>query len=122
MDGDTGWSMAVVCADDEIYHSLRWMAINVTVLMLVGLILLAYIIWRAARNARRLQAVNAEKERIGSELHIASAIQMGMLPKTFPTYPDRDDVQLYGSLTPAKEVGGDLFDFFIRDEKLFFRM
>ena len=120
MDGDTGWSMAVVCADDEIYHSLRWMAINVTVLMLVGLILLAYIIWRAARNARRLQAVNAEKERIGSELHIASAIQMGMLPKTFPTYPDREDVQLYGSLTPAKEVGGDLFDFFIRDEKLFF--
>ena len=120
MDGDTGWSMAVVCADDEIYHSLRWMAVNVTVLMLVGLILLAYIIWRAARNARRLQAVNAEKERIGNELHIASAIQMGMLPKTFPTYPDRDDVQLYGLLTPAKEVGGDLFDFFIRDEKLFF--
>ena len=120
MDGDTGWSMAVVCADSEIYHSLRWMAINVTVLMLVGLMLLAYIIWRAARNARRLQAVNAEKERIGSELHIASAIQMGMLPKTFPTYPDRDDVQLFGSLTPAKEVGGDLFDFFIRDEKLFF--
>ena len=120
MDGDTGWSMAVVCADSEIYHSLRWMAVNVTVLMLVGLLLLAYIIWRAARNARHLQAVNAEKERIGSELHIASAIQMGMLPKTFPTYPDRDDVQLYGSLTPAKEVGGDLFDFFIRDEKLFF--
>jgi sigma-B regulation protein RsbU (phosphoserine phosphatase) len=120
MDGDTGWSMAVVCADHEIYHSLRWMAVNVTILMLVGLILLAYIIWRAARNARHLQAVNAEKERIGSELHIASAIQMGMLPKIFPTYPDRDDVQLYGSLTPAKEVGGDLFDFFIRDEKLFF--
>ena len=120
MDGETGWSMAVVCVDREIYHSLRWMAVNVTVLMLIGLVLLAYIIWRAARNARRLQAVNAEKERIGSELHIASAIQMGMLPKTFPTYPDRDDVQLYGSLTPAKEVGGDLFDFFIRDEKLFF--
>ena len=120
MDDDTGWSMAVVCADREIYHSLRWMAFNVTMLMLIGLMLLAYIIWRAARNIRRLQAVNAEKERIGSELHIASAIQMGMLPKTFPTYPDRDDVQLYGSLTPAKEVGGDLFDFFIRDEKLFF--
>ena len=120
MDGQTGWSMAVVCADREIYHSLRWMAVNVSVLMLIGLVLLAFIIWRAARSARRLQAINAEKERIGSELHIASAIQMGMLPKTFPTYPDRDDVQLYGLLTPAKEVGGDLFDFFIRDEKLFF--
>ena len=120
IDDNTGWSMAVVCADSEIYHSLRWMAVNISVLMLIGLLLMAFIIWRAARNALRLQAVNAEKERISSELHIASAIQMGMLPKTFPTYPERDDVQLYGSLTPAKEVGGDLFDFFIRDEKLFF--
>ena len=67
-----------------------------------------------------LKAINEQKGRIEGELHVASAIQMGMLPKTFPTYPDRDDVQLFGELTPAKEVGGDLFDFFIRDEKLFF--
>lgn len=40
--------------------------------------------------------------------------------KTFPPYPDRDDVDIYGKLTPAKDVGGDLFDFYIRDEKLFF--
>lgn len=45
---------------------------------------------------------------------------MGMLPEKFPTKEDRDDVQIYASLTPAKEVGGDLFDFYIRDEKLFF--
>ncbi len=45
---------------------------------------------------------------------------MGMLPENFPTKEDRDDVQLYASLTPAKEVGGDLFDFYFRDEKLFF--
>ena len=45
---------------------------------------------------------------------------MGMLPEKFPTRADRDDVQLYASLTPAKEVGGDLFDFYFRDEKLFF--
>ena len=45
---------------------------------------------------------------------------MGMLPEKFPTREDRDDVQLYASLTPAKEVGGDLFDFYFRDEKLFF--
>lgn len=67
-----------------------------------------------------LRAINEQKGRIEGELHVASAIQMDMLPKTFPTYPDRDDVQLFGELTPAKEVGGDLFDFFIRDEKLFF--
>ena len=45
---------------------------------------------------------------------------MGMLPEKFPTRAERDDVQLYASLTPAKEVGGDLFDFYFRDEKLFF--
>jgi sigma-B regulation protein RsbU (phosphoserine phosphatase) len=43
-----------------------------------------------------------------------------MLPKTFPPYPERDDIDIYGTLTPAKDVGGDLFDFYIRDEKLFF--
>ena len=45
---------------------------------------------------------------------------MGMLPTNFPTYPDRDDVQIFASLVPAKEVGGDLFDFYFRDEKLYF--
>lgn len=73
-----------------------------------------------ARQMEELKAINEQKGRIEGELHVASAIQMGMLPKTFPTYPERDDVQVYGSLVPAKEVGGDLFDFFIRDEKLFF--
>lgn len=120
MDGNTGWSMAVVCSDHEIYYGLRQVGFNLLLLMLVGLGLMAYIIWRATRNAIRLQAVNAEKERMAGELHIASEIQKGMLPKIFPPYPDRDDVEIFGSLVPAKEVGGDLYDFFIRDEKLFF--
>jgi sigma-B regulation protein RsbU (phosphoserine phosphatase) len=120
IDGDTGWSMAVVCADSEIYHGLRMLALNVFILMLIGLILLGYIIWRAARSGQRLMAINAEKERMGSELHIASEIQKGMLPKIFPPYPERDDMEIFGSLVPAKEVGGDLYDFYIRDEKLFF--
>ena len=66
-----------------------------------------------------LKDTTAQKVSIERDLHVASSIQMGMLPKKFPTYPDRDDVQLYASLTPAKEVGGDLFDFYFRDEKLF---
>jgi sigma-B regulation protein RsbU (phosphoserine phosphatase) len=45
---------------------------------------------------------------------------MSMLPKIFPPYPDRNDIDIYGELTPAKSMGGDLFDFYIRDEKLFF--
>ena len=64
--------------------------------------------------------VNEQKGRIESELRIARNIQMAMLPKTFPPYPNRTDIDIYGQLTPAKEVGGDLYDFYIRDEKLFF--
>ncbi len=67
-----------------------------------------------------LKKTTAQKASIESDLRIASGIQMGMLPEKFPTRDDRDDVQLYASLTPAKEVGGDLFDFYFRDEKLFF--
>ena len=67
-----------------------------------------------------LQDATAQKASIESDLRIASNIQMGMLPVKFPTSADRDDVQLFASLTPAKQVGGDLFDFYFRDEKLFF--
>ena len=72
------------------------------------------------RYIEKLKETTAQKASIDSDLRIASGIQMGMLPVKFPTRDDRDDVQLYASLTPAKEVGGDLFDFYFRDEKLFF--
>ena len=67
-----------------------------------------------------LKATTAQKASIVSELKVASDIQMSMLPKIFPPYPERDDIDIYGQLTPAKAVGGDLFDFYIRDEKLLF--
>ena len=67
-----------------------------------------------------LKETTTQKASIESDLRIASNIQMGMLPVKFPTKAERDDVQLYASLTPAKAVGGDLFDFYFRDEKLFF--
>ena len=59
------------------------------------------------RYMDELKNTTAQKTSIERDLHIASAIQMGMLPKNFPTKDDRDDVQLYASLTPAKDVGGD---------------
>jgi sigma-B regulation protein RsbU (phosphoserine phosphatase) len=67
-----------------------------------------------------LKQTTASKERIESELRIARDIQMGMVPKNFPPYPERNDVDLYAKLIPAKEVGGDLYDFFIKDEKFYF--
>ena len=67
-----------------------------------------------------LKETTASKAAIESELNIAHNIQMAMLPKIFPPYPERSDIDIFGSLTPAKAVGGDLFDFYIRDEKLLF--
>ena len=68
----------------------------------------------------QLRATTAQKASMESELKIAHDIQMSMLPKTVPPYPERHDIDIYGTLKPAKAVGGDLFDFYIRDEKLFF--
>ena len=67
-----------------------------------------------------LKTTTANKERIEGELRIAHDIQMGMIPKIFPPYPDRNDIDIYATLTPAKEVGGDLYDFLILDEKFYF--
>lgn len=55
-----------------------------------------------------------------SELDIAKSIQMAMIPMTWPAFPERNDIDIFGSLTPAKAVGGDLYDFCIRDDKLYF--
>ena len=67
-----------------------------------------------------LKETTTQKASIESELNIARGIQMAMLPKTFPPYPDRHDIDIFAQLKPAKAVGGDLYDFFIRDGKLFF--
>ena len=67
-----------------------------------------------------LKSTTANKERIESELRIAQGIQMGMLPKSFPAFPEREDIALAARIVPAKEVGGDLYDFFIENEKLYF--
>lgn len=72
------------------------------------------------RYISELKDTTAQKASIERDLNIASGIQKGMLPKDFPTYPDRNDVQIYASLVPAKEVGGDLFDFYFRNQKLYF--
>lgn len=66
-----------------------------------------------------LKETTAEKEKMQSELRIAHKIQMDMVPKIFPPFPERDDVDLFAILDSAKEVGGDLYDFFfIDDEKI----
>ena len=168
--GQSGWSMAIVCPESDIFSGFDRLRRTVMIIVAVGLLLMLYLfirvitkelqpLRRLAKEAENiasgrfdaelpdfqrtdeigqlshsfgnmqhslvnyieeLKKTTSQKASIESELHIASTIQMGMLPKEFPTCPDRDDVQLFASLTPAKQVGGDLFDFYIRDGKLFF--
>lgn len=63
-----------------------------------------------------LTLVTAEKERIGAELSIATQIQADMLPGIFPAFPDKPEFDIYATMNPAKEVGGDFYDFFMVDE------
>lgn len=68
------------------------------------------------QHIEHLTAVTAEKERIGAELDVATHIQKSMLPCIFPAFPDRKEFDIYATMNPAKEVGGDFYDFFMVDD------
>ncbi len=67
------------------------------------------------QHIENLTVVTAEKERIGAELDVATHIQKSMLPCIFPAFPERKEFDVYATMTPAKEVGGDFYDFFMVD-------
>ena len=67
-----------------------------------------------------LQRTTANKVRIQGELQIARDIQMGMIPQVFPPFPERKDIDLYACMVPAREVGGDLYDYFLQEGRLYF--
>ena len=111
---------------------------SIIIIASIVVIALAVFLYFRIRSTRRLQAAHTKleethrqlltaydqleetttaKERIESDLRIARNIQMGMVPHTFP---EREDVDLYASMTPAKEVGGDLYDYLVIGDKLFF--
>ncbi len=69
-----------------------------------------------ANYMTNLQKVTAEKERFGAELALATRIQTAMLPHVFPPFPDRREFDIFASMDPAKEVGGDFYDFFLVDD------
>jgi sigma-B regulation protein RsbU (phosphoserine phosphatase) len=113
----TGWSMAIAIPDSEIYGEIRRMSLLVTILMLIGLGMLILILRSAARNQQKVVSLKEKKDRMENELLIGHNIQMSMIPKDFP---ERKDIDMAASIVPAKEVGGDLYDFYIREGKLFF--
>ena len=68
------------------------------------------------KEAEKKSKEAAEKERINNELKTANEIQLGVLPGTFPAFPDRHEFDIYATMQPAREVGGDFYDFFLIDE------
>ena len=165
-----GWSMGIVCPENDIYGGYNQLKMLLVIMTAVGIFLMMVVciivirtrvhplerlahsaniiahgnfngeipvikgddeiamLSRAFRDMQHslvdyieeLKTTTANKERIEGELRIAHDIQMGMIPKIFPPFPDRNDIDIYASLQPAKEVGGDLYDFLILDEKFYF--
>lgn len=167
--GETGWSVAIVCSENDIFGAFYRMRRAVIFTVFAALLLMMLVCSRIIRrelkpltqlseqaeaiasgnfevtlpdDGRRdeighltqsftnmqhslvsyieeLKQTTAQKASIESELKVASEIQMSMLPRIFPAFPSRKDIDLYASMTPAKEVGGDLYDFFVQDERLY---
>ncbi len=65
----------------------------------------------------QLTEATAQRERMESELKVAHSIQMSILPKVFPPFPEREEFDLYAAIEPAREVGGDFYDFFLIDDE-----
>ena len=116
----TGWSMSIIVPDSDIYGNVKRVGIMVSILQVFGLIMLILLLRGVVLSLLRYKNTNDAKERMQSELNIARGIQMAMVPKIFPPFPERKDIDMSAAIVPAKEVGGDLYDFYIRDEKLFF--
>ena len=116
----TGWSMSIVVPEKEIYSGIRKIDAMVKALQLLGLAMLILILRSFFKSQLKYRSLNERKKRMEGELQIARDIQMAMVPKVFPPFPERNDLDIAASIVPAKQVGGDLYDYFIRDNRLFF--
>ena len=116
----TGWHIEIIIPEEELFRELNHIGRVVGLLMILGLALLIFIVIRSAKSTQQLISVRGQQERIEGELEVAKSIQNAMLPTIFPPFLDRTDLNIYGMVRPAKEIGGDLYDFYVRHDKLFF--
>ena len=116
----TGWHIEIIIPEEALFADLNHIGKIVGLLMLLGLIILALMLIHSSKTTQKLIRSTEQNQRMEGELHIARAIQMAMLPKVFPPFQDLTNVSMHGIVQPAKEVGGDLYDFYLRHDKLFF--
>lgn len=168
---NTGWSLAIICPENDIFGNFDKLSSVASVIIFIGLLMLFVTCFFVIRKTMKpletlageaefiaagdfdhrppddegrndeigvlsrsfahmqdslvsyideLTQATATRERIEGELRIAHGIQMRMIPSVFPPFPERKELDLFASMTPAKEVGGDLYDYFILDGKLYF--
>ena len=91
----------------------------IVIVVIVALAIIIFITFRYFA-VRRMARLKAKSERMETELRVAHDIQMGMVPQKFPAFPDHPELDIYASVTPAKEVGGDLYDYSIHGNHLYF--
>ena len=115
------WQIAVVCYDKEVFATLNSMRIHMLLLMFLAFGILLFMIWLFARNEEKLKEKTIKEQKMDNELHIAHTIQQTLLPERDEMLDGTTkDVKVEGRLIPAKAVGGDLYNEFVRDDKLFF--
>ena len=114
------WVLAKVVYDDEAFGELATMRRNIFWATLAGLLVLSLIIYIFARNGKKLRQSLMQQERTDREMQIGNGIQQALLPQDEPSLRGVGEVQVEGRLIPAREVGGDLYNVFLRDGKLFF--
>jgi sigma-B regulation protein RsbU (phosphoserine phosphatase) len=117
MKGNPHWQVAVVCYDNEVFGDLYKIRLRTGLLMLLGFLLLGYIIYRFLKNNKRMAQNEKERARIDTELQVAKRIQSEMLPHNDISHTNFD---IASTLLAAREVGGDIYDYFLRDDKVFF--
>ncbi len=117
----TGWSLCNVCTQSAIFSDLHKRLLSIVLLFLFCIALFfTAMVSTSRRFITKLKKTTIAHERIKNELTIARSIQEGMIKKTYPPFPERKDIDLYAFLRPAKEVGGDLYDFLLVDSQLYF--
>ena len=113
----TEWLICVECPLKEIYGRANELKSETAVISILSFLIIALcFIFLYMRMHRALMA----KASLEADMKIAQDLQIGMLPKRQPAFPERKDMDIYGFLQPAKEVGGDLYDYILKDDKLFF--
>lgn len=113
----TGWLICVECPMNEIFGSVDKLRFQTTVISILSLLMIVLCITFLYVKMRRALL---EKVAFETDIKIAGELQMGMLPKKQPAFPERKDMDIFGFLQPAKEVGGDLYDYILKDDRLVF--